>query len=116
LAKGDRKESLRVLDVLVREGEYLPLVLTFLGGLFRYALAAREAGLRSASDVESHFRRQGVAMWRARAEQIWQVGARLNQQRLEEAIHLAYLADKGLKGSRPDDRTMMEDFVLRLTA
>ena len=116
LARGDRRQSLSLLDALVREGEYLPLVLTFLGGLFRYALAGREAGLRSAQDVENHFRRQGVPMWRARAEQIWQVGSRLPKERLAEAIDLAFLADKGLKGARPDDRIILEDFVFRLTA
>jgi len=116
LARGDRRQSLSLLDALVREGEYLPLVLTFLGGLFRYALAGREAGLKSAQDVENHFRRQGVPMWRARAEQIWQVGSRLPRERLAEAIHLAFQADKSLKGARPDDRTILEDFVFRLTA
>lgn len=116
LARGDRKESLRLLDVLVREGEYLPLVLTFLGSLFRLALAARESGLRSAAEVESHFRRAGMTMWRARAEQVWHIAGRLSPSRLQEAIQLAFVADKALKGSRPDDRTVMEEFVLRLTA
>ena len=38
LGKGDRVGALRSLDILVREGEYLPLALTFLSTQFRLAL------------------------------------------------------------------------------
>lgn len=116
LARGDRKQSLGLLDTLVREGEYLPLALTFLGGIFRLALAAREAKLRSAQDVQNHFQRMGFPMWRARAEQIWQAGSRLSQEKLVQAIDLTFQADRSLKSTRPDDRTILEGFVLHLTA
>ena len=31
-------------------------------------------------------------------------------------MKLTYEADKGLRSARPDDRIVMEEFVLRLTA
>jgi DNA polymerase-3 subunit delta len=115
LARRDRLESLRILDTLIREGEYLPLALTFLGGLLRMALAAREQQLRSVQDVQSYFQRQGIAMWRARAEQVYNTSLKFPKEKLETAISLVFRADRDLKGSRPDDRIVMEDFVLRLT-
>lgn len=116
LAHRDRPDALELLDRLVREGEYLPLALTFLGGIFRLALTAREANLRSAKDVMNHFRGQGVAMWFSRAEQIYTTSTRFSKEKLEEGIDLAFQADKALKSTRPDDRIVMEEFVMRLTA
>ena len=63
LGRRDRARSLETLDALVREGEYLPLALTFLATQFRMALVAREANLRGSSQVQSHFQRVGVPMW-----------------------------------------------------
>jgi DNA polymerase III subunit delta len=116
LARRDRRESMEVLDTLVKEGEYLPLALTFLGGLFRMALAAQEQGLRSAQEVLDHFQRQGVAMWRSRAVQIYAASAKFPKKKLEEALRSVFRADRDLKSTRPDDRLVMEEFVLRLTS
>lgn len=115
LAARNRAQSLDLLDRLVRGGEYLPLALTFLGGIFRFALAAREQGLRGAQDVQSFFQRQGMTMWRARAEQIHAASQKFSAERLEEGIQLVFRADRDLKSSRADDRVVMEEFVLRLT-
>jgi DNA polymerase-3 subunit delta len=115
LARRDRLESFRLLDTLIREGEYLPLALTFLGGLLRMALAAREQQLRSAQEVQNYFQKQGVAMWRSRAEQVYNASLKFPREKLEEAISSVFRADRDLKGSRPDDRIVMENFVLRLT-
>lgn len=115
LARRDRTQSMELLDTLVRAGEYLPLALMFLGGIFRMALAAKEQNLRSSQDVQNHFQRQGVPMWRSRAEQIYTASARFPKEKLEEAIRSVFAADRDLKSTRPDDRLVMEDFVLRLT-
>ncbi|MBV8807693.1 MAG: DNA polymerase III subunit delta, partial [Acidobacteriaceae bacterium] len=48
LSRGDRQAALRSLEILVREGEYLPLALTFLSTQFRLALAAKEAKVNTA--------------------------------------------------------------------
>jgi DNA polymerase-3 subunit delta len=115
LARRDRTQSMELLDTLIRAGEYLPLALMFLGGIFRMALAAREQNLRSSQDVQSFFQRQGVPMWRSRAEQIYTASARFSKEKLEEAIQSVFQADRDLKSSRPDDRLVLETFVLRLT-
>lgn len=115
LARRDRTEAMELLDMLVREGEYLPLALTFLGGVFRFALTAKEQGLRSSNDVQNYFQRQGVPMWRARAEQIYTASARFSKEKLEEGIRLVFRADRDLKSTRPDDRLVLEDFLFRLT-
>ena len=70
LGTRDRNAALRSLDILVRDGEYLPLALTFLSTLFRLALAAKEARVTSAQQAQSFFQNIGVRMWRDRAEQV----------------------------------------------
>src|SRR5208282_4167383 len=53
MGRRDRARALECLDALVREGEYLPLALSFLSTQFRTALAAREAGLKTAGQIQS---------------------------------------------------------------
>lgn len=116
LGRRDRKASLEILDTLVRDGEYLPLALNFLAGQFRFAIVAKEARLPNANAIQQHFSRQGVPMWRARAEQIQQTAAAFQIPQMRTAVKLIFEADRGLRDTRPDDRTVMEQFILRLTA
>jgi DNA polymerase-3 subunit delta len=114
LGRRDRPRALAALDALVREGEYLPLALTFLGTQFRTALAAKEANLRSAQQVQSHFQRSGMPMWGSRAEQVWTTAAKFSSKQLEQGLKLIFEADRDLRSARPDDRTVMESFVVKL--
>lgn len=116
LGRRDRPRALAALDALVREGEYLPLALTFLGTQFRTALAAKEANLRSAQQVQSHFQRSGIQMWGSRAEQVWTTAAKFSPKQLERGLKLIFEADRDLRSARPDDRTVMENFVVKLCA
>ena len=70
LGRRDRARSLDTLDSLVREGEYLPLALTFLATQFRMALVVKESNLGGASQVQGHFAKAGIPMWGSRAEQV----------------------------------------------
>ncbi|MDZ4800481.1 MAG: DNA polymerase III subunit delta [Bryobacteraceae bacterium] len=115
VARRDRAASLESLDVLVREGEYLPLALSFLATQFRLALVAREAKLTNANQIQSFFQKQGTAMWRSRAEQVAQTATAFSAGRLKKAIVQIYDTDKSLRDTRPDDRTVMEKFVMELT-
>ena len=116
LGRRDRVRSLETLDALVREGEYLPLALTFLATQFRMALVAKEANLRGASQVQSHFQRAGVQMWGSRAEQVSQTAAKFSKEQLERGLKLLFETDRDLRSARPDDRTVVENFVVRLCA
>jgi DNA polymerase-3 subunit delta len=116
LGRRDRARSLDALDSLVREGEYLPLALTFLAGQFRMALVAKEANLKGASQVQSHFQRAGVPMWGSRAEQVWLTASKFTKPQLERGLTLIFDADRDLRSARPDDRTVVENFVVRLCA
>jgi DNA polymerase-3 subunit delta len=116
IGQADRKSSLDVLDTLVREGEYLPLALSFLSTQFRLALAGHEARLRGPQAVQNYFQKQGVPMWRARAEQVDQTMAAFPPGKLKRAMRLLYEADRALRDTRPDDRTVMESFVWKVTA
>jgi DNA polymerase-3 subunit delta len=115
LGRRNRAQALEVLDTLTREGEYLPLALAFLSTQFRLSLAAKEAGVKSAQQVQGHFSRLVVTMWSSRAEQIYQTVSRFTKAQLEHAMELIFAADKGLRDTRPDDRLVMEKFVLELT-
>ncbi|HMD70520.1 MAG TPA: DNA polymerase III subunit delta [Bryobacteraceae bacterium] len=116
LGRRDRARSLEILYTLAREGEYLPLALAFLSSQFRMALVAREAGLKTSQQIQGYFQRLGVAMWGSRADQIQQTAAAFSAPQLERAIGLIFEADRGLRDARPDDRIVMEQFVLKLTA
>jgi DNA polymerase-3 subunit delta len=116
LGRRDRARSLQVLDTLSRDGEYLPLALAFLATQFRMALVAKEAGLRSPQQIQSYFSRQGLPVWSSRADQISQTVAKFSGEQMQRAMRLIFGADKGLRSARPDDRIVMEQFVLELTA
>jgi DNA polymerase-3 subunit delta len=115
IARNDRRASLDSLDILIREGEYLPLALTFLSTQFRLALVAKEARLTNANQVQSFFTKQGTPMWRSRAEQVAQTAAASSLAKLETAVARIYETDRGLRDTRPDDRTVMEQLVMELT-
>ena len=114
LGRRDRRRALETLDTLAREGVYLPLALAFLSTQFRMALAARDAGLKSAQQILSHFSRPGVQMYSARAEQIYQTMSKFNRSQLDRAVSLIYQADKSMRDRPPDERTVMEQFIVEL--
>lgn len=116
LGRRDRAAALQALDALVREGEYLPLALSFLATQFRMALVAREASLKGASAVQGHFQKAGVPMWGSRADQVWQTASKFSRRQLELGLKLIFEADRDLRSARPDDRIVMENFVVRLCA
>jgi len=116
LGRGDRAQALEILDTLSREGEYMPLALTFLATQFRMALAAREAGLRNASQIQAHFNKLGARIWPERARQIEQTVTSFSKGKLERAVVKLFEADRSLRDARPDDRIVMEEMILALTA
>lgn len=116
LGAGNREQALMALDALVREGEYLPLALSYLGTLFRLALVARDAGARTSGDIQTHFNRLGIRVWRDRADQIRQTLQSFPKQKLERALREVFYADRGLRDARPDDRVVIEKLILSLTA
>lgn len=116
LAKGDRAGALRSLDILVREGEYLPLALTFLSTQFRLALAAKEQKVTSPQQALAFFGKLGVRMWRERAEQVIATAGAFTQVRLAKALTAIYETDKKFREGYRDDRVIMETLVFALTA
>lgn len=116
LGRGDRARALETLDTLARSGEYMPLALTFLATQFRMALAAREAGLRSAGEIQAHFSRLGARIWPERAREIGATMEAFPKARLERAVAKLFAADRDLRDARPDDRIIMESMILELTA
>jgi DNA polymerase-3 subunit delta len=115
LGKSDRKGALRSLDILVREGEYLPLALTFLSTQFRLALAAKEANVNSPQQAQAFFSKIGVRMWRDRAEQVINTAGAFTREHLAKAVALIYETDKKFREGYRDDRLVMETLVLALT-
>jgi len=116
LGRGDRVRALEILDTLAREGEYMPLALTFLATQFRMALVAREAGLRNAQQIQAHFTKLGARVWPERARQIEQTVNAFSRERLQLAMGRLFEADRALRDARPDDRIVMEEMILALTA
>jgi DNA polymerase-3 subunit delta len=116
LGRGNRTQALEILDTLSREGEYMPLALTFLATQFRMALVAREAGMRNASHIQAQFNSLGARIWPERARQIEQTVQAFSKGKLERAMRKLFEADRSLRDARPDDRIVMEEMILALTA
>jgi DNA polymerase-3 subunit delta len=116
LGKRDRAGALRSLDILVREGEYLPMALIFLSTQFRFALAAKEARVSSVQQALPFFANLGVRMWRDRAEQVMTTAGAFTKEHLAKAVHAIYETDKKFREGYRDDRVIMESLVLVLTA
>jgi DNA polymerase III subunit delta len=116
LGRGDRSRALETLDTLARANEYMPRALTFLAAQFRMALAAREAGLRGAGEIQAHFSKLGARIWPERAREIGQTVEAFPKARLERAVVKLFEADRDLRDARPDDRIIMEEMILEMTA
>ncbi len=116
LGQGNRTAALNSLDVLVRDGEYLPLALTFLSTQFRMALAAKEAHITSAQQAQNFFTKMGVRIWRDRAEQVVATANAFSQSMLNRAVACIYETDKKFREGYRDDRVIMETLILTLTA
>ena len=115
LGKRDRAGALRSLDILVREGEYLPLALAFLSTQFRLALAAKEAKINSVQQAQAFFGKLGVRVWRDRAEQLMATAGAFSREQLAKGVALLYETDKKFREGFRDDRLVMETLVLALT-
>ena len=102
-------------DTLTRDGEYLPLALSFLSTQLRMALAAKESGLRGAQQVQGHFSRMGLPVYGQRAEQIYLTMSKFSKEQLEQGLKAIFGADRDLRFPRPDDRIVMERFIFELT-
>jgi DNA polymerase-3 subunit delta len=116
LGRSDRVRAFEILDTLSREDEYMPLALTFLATQFRMALVAREAGARNAQQIQALFTRLGARVWPERARQIEQTVNAFSKEKLERAVGKLFAADRDLRDARPDDRIVMEEMILALTA
>ncbi|HSB17042.1 MAG TPA: DNA polymerase III subunit delta [Bryobacteraceae bacterium] len=114
LGRRDRMRALELLHKLVRQGEYLPLALSFLATLFRLALAAKEKGLRTPQQVQQQLSGPGRPIWRSRAEQILHTASIFTREQLEAVLKKIFETDSALRDANPDDRIVLEEFILRL--
>jgi hypothetical protein len=55
-------------------------------------------------------------MWPERARQIEQTVGAFSKTKLERAVGKLFAADHALRDARPDDRIVMEELILALTA
>jgi DNA polymerase-3 subunit delta len=115
LSTRNRVRALEILDTLIRMDVYLPLQVSFLASVFRYALAVKEAGARNPREVMSLCSRIGLPVWPARAQQALDTANRFTREQLERAVHLLFETDRDLRRDRPDDRIVMERLVWALT-
>ncbi len=115
LAARNRTRALEILHALARMDIYLPLQVNFLAGLFRYALAIKEAGARTETEATRLFNKLGLPVWPARARQALDTARRFSHGQLQRALVLLFETDRDLRRERPDDRVIMERLVWDLT-
>jgi DNA polymerase-3 subunit delta len=115
LAGRDGGRALEIVANLARSGNYWPMQLNVLAGLFRQALAASEQKARTVPQVMRLLQGSGLRVWPARAKQIAEIARSFSQEELETAVTAIFEADRDLRRERPDDRLIVEQLVLRLT-
>lgn len=115
LARKDRGRALEILDTLAQSGEYWPMQINLLAGLFRQALVVKEEGLSNPNQISSAFQKRGIRMWPARARQILAMAQQFSLGELERALVKLFQADRDLRRERPDDRITVEQLVVQLT-
>lgn len=116
LARKDRSRALELVDTMAKTGEYWPLHLNMLARLFRQTLATKEQGARGVPQITRMFQAQGTPMWPARARQILEVGQKFSGQELEKVLIALFEADRDLRRERPNDRILIEQLVVAMTA
>ena len=116
LAHKDRGRALDILDTLAQGGEYWPMQINLLAGLFRQTLIVKEEGLKSPNQVSGAFQKRGMRIWPARARQILGMARQFSLDEIESALIELFRADRDLRRERPDDRIIVEQLVVRLTA
>jgi DNA polymerase-3 subunit delta len=114
LGRRDRLRALELLDTLLRQGEYMPLALSFLASLLRLALAAKERGLRSPQQIQQELSAPGRQIWSTKAQQIHQAATVFTKKQIEATLRRIFRTDRALRDARPDDRIVMERFVFGL--
>jgi DNA polymerase III delta subunit len=62
------------------------------------------------------FNQHNIRIWPARAKQIVEIARQFSQAELERAVGAMFEADRDLRRERPDDRVVMEQLVVNLTA
>jgi DNA polymerase-3 subunit delta len=116
LARKDRGRALDILDILAQGGEYWPMQINLLAGLFRQALIVKEGGLKNPNQVSSAFQKRSMRIWPARARQVLGMARQFTIDEIESALLELFKADRDLRRERPDDRIIVEHLVVRLTA
>jgi len=114
IANRDQRSALETIDALARSGAYWPMQLTFLGGLLRQTLAAKEVG-GDVRRIQAELTRAGQRIWPSRARQLADTARFFSRSDLEKALEAIYEADRDLRRERPDDRLIIERLALRLT-
>ena len=116
LAHKDAARALEIVDTLAGSGVYWPMQITVLAGLFRQALVVREERLGGIPDVSRAFQREKIRIWPARAKQLLEIARLFSETEIENALRRFFEADRDLRRERPDDRLIMEQLVIGLTA
>jgi hypothetical protein len=66
--------------------------------------------------IPAHFPRPGIPMWFSRAQQVHQTASQFSKTQIVAALKKISAADKSVRDARPDDRVVIENFILRLTS
>ncbi len=110
----DARHALQILDGLRRSGKYPPLVVSELARYLRQLILLKENKVRDA-------RQAGKILWEAKLYTpqaalpgLVEQARQFTGSQLLRGLKLAFEADLALRSSPPDDRLVLERFVLEL--
>ena len=114
IGSGDPRKALEALGEVNRSGRYAPLVLLELTRYLRQLILLKEKKVREP-------RQAATVLWGARLPapqsilpSLLEQSRKISGRRLLKSLQWAYDADVALRSSPPEDRIILEGFVLRL--
>jgi DNA polymerase-3 subunit delta len=114
IGSGDASNALQVLDGLKRSGKYPPLIVSEVARFIRQLILLKENKARDA-------RQAGKILWEAKLgvpqsalPGLVEQARKFTAPQLLQGLQLAFEADLALRSSPPDDRLVLERFVLEL--
>ena len=116
IGAGDREKALEILDAMLQEGRYLPLVVSELARHFRQLIVLKEAKVQNP-------RQAAKILWEAKVgvppnlvPALVNASRRYSGSALLEGLRLAFEADLALRSSPADPRIVFERFILSLAS
>ena len=114
IGSGDAGNALEVLDSLKRSGKYPPLIIAEVARFLRQLILLKENKARDARQAAKILWEAKLGVPQSALPTLVEQARKFTGPQLLQGLKLAYDADLALRYSPPDDRLVLERFILQL--